>query len=604
MKVLVPSWRDLDSADARLVRLTQFLGGEVEILPLENTRSFSEASLEERVADRNVCLVINPEVLRRFFANGTFPAALASYLTSHFPSLLVYNLRPEDFAASTIKAFSGGRLQSVSPVEGHPATYSVAAETGEMAGCFSGLTFSAAGPAQDQVFSENTQAGAVRTLIALDNRPLLASIRENGAEVFFLATPSLANLEATWDGKPLIQYFSRLIPAAMVVRHILGEQCWRPNQSHATLIIDDPLLQKDYGFLNYDDVLRSMDEHNFHTSIAFIPHNFRRNSPGITRMFRKRADRYSICYHGNDHTGAEFAASDPDLLNSMLRVAEARMDAYHKATGLECDKVMVFPQGNFSSTAMKVLRARNFSAAVNTMAFPRGETATLSLAEALEPAVLKYGGFPLFLREYVRKIASQDIAFDLFFGKPLFVVEHHDIFKDPEALAELVNRVNALAPEIRWSSLRTAIENSWLSRRAQNGEIEVRFFSKTGRIRNSSTAPQRYAVEWPERGEPDIEKIELDGAICKYVRGDDGSVRFPLTLAPGESRLVSVVHENKFGISDANTRLGWTAKAFMRRRLSEMRDNHLSRNPQILSLARFIQKRLLSGGGAKHEPAE
>ena len=604
MKFLVPYWRELDSADARLIRLTEFLGGKVEILALEDTPAFSAALFEDRVADKNACLVINPDVLRRFFASESFPPELASYLLSSFPFLFVYNLRPGNFPASAINAFSRGRLQSVSAVEERDATYTVAAQTGEMAGCFSGLSFGVAGPAQDQVFSHNRNANAVRTLVALNNRPLLAGIRENSAEVFFLATPNLADLEAIWDGKALIQYFSRLIPAAMVVRHIFGEQCWRPNQSHATLIIDDPLLQKDYGFLNYEDVLRSMDAHNFHTSIAFIPHNFRRNSPGVTRMFQKRADRYSICYHGNDHTGAEFAASDAALMNSILRVAEARMDAHHKATGLECDRVMVFPQGNFSSTAMKVLRARNFYAAVNTGAFPRGETATLSLGDVLHPAILKYGGFPLFLRKYVRNIAPQDIAVDLFLGKPLFIVEHHDIFEDLEALVGLVNRVNALAPEIQWSSLRTAIENSWLRRSGENGEIDVRVFSKTSRISNASATPQRYAVEWPERGTPDIEKIELDNAPCKYAWGDDGSARFPLTLAPGESRLVSVVHQNTFGISNANTRLGWTAKAFMRRRLSEVRDNHLSRNPQILSLAKFLQKRLLSGTGAKPESAE
>ena len=68
------------------------------------------------------------------------------------------------------------------------------------------------------------------------------------------------------------------------------------------LIIDDPLLRKDYGFLNFESVLGLMDEYNFHTSIAFIPHNWRRNASGITRMFRERPDRYSICFHGNDHT--------------------------------------------------------------------------------------------------------------------------------------------------------------------------------------------------------------------------------------------------------------------------------------------------------------
>jgi hypothetical protein len=595
VKLLIPSWRELDSADARLIRLTEFLGGEVKILPLESGAAFSEAYFQEHVADKDACLVINPEVLRGFFANDSFSTELASYLIANFPFMLVYNLRGDVFSASTIRALSGGRLQSICPVEGHNAAYAVASGTGEMSGFFSGLAFGSADPAQHQVFSENSNAGTVRTLIALDNRPLLACTRKAGAEVFFLAV-SIADLEATWDEKPLIRHFSGLIPPAMVLRHIFGERCWMPNQRHATLIIDDPLLRKDYGFLNYDDVLRSMDQHNFHTSIAFIPHNFRRNSPRITRMFRERPDRYSICFHGNDHTGAEFAANDSDLLNSMLGVAEARMDAYHKAAGLACDKVMVFPQGNFSSTAMEVLRAHNFHAAVNTGAFPGGETAALTLADVLQPAILKYGGFPLFLRKYVQQIAPQDIAFDLFFGKPTFIVEHHNVFEDPGTLTELVNRINALVPEIRWCSLRTAIENSWLTRRGENGEIEVRVYSKINRISNTSASPQQYAVKWPERGAPDIERVELDGASCEYAWGDDGGVRFHMTVGPGESRLFSVIHKNNFGVSDANTRLGWTAKAFMRRRLSEIRDNYLSRNPQLLSAAKFLQKRLLSRG--------
>jgi hypothetical protein len=604
VKLLVPSWRDLDSADARLIRLTQFLGGRVEILPLENGTAFSEAYFEERVPDKNACLVINPEVLRRFYANEPFPLELASFLISSFPFLLIHNLRPGAFSASTIRALSGGRLQSVCPIEVHKSTYAVADGISEMGGRFSGLAFEPAEPIREQILSQNSENGHVRTLVALDNRPLLASIREKAAEVFFLASVSLADLQATWDGRPLIQYFAGLIPPAMVVRHIFGDQCWLPNQSYATLIIDDPLLRKEYGFLNYEDVLRSMDEDNFHTSIAFIPHNFRRNSPRITRLFRERPDRYSICFHGNDHTGAEFAANDSALLNSMLRVAEGRMDAYRKEAGLACDKVMVFPQGNFSSTAMKVLRARNFYAAVNTGAFPRGETATLSLAEVLQPAILKYGGFPLFLRKYVRKIALHDIAFDLFFGKPIFIVEHHNIFEDPGALTDAVNRVNALAPGIRWSSLRTAIEDSSLSRLGENGEIEVRLYSKTSRISNASAMPRQYAVEWLERGAREIAKVELDGEPWAFAWGDDGTLRFQLTMGPGESRLVSVVHENTFGVCDANTRLGWTAKAFMRRRLSEIRDNHLSRNPQLLSAAKFLQKRLLSKTGPKAESAE
>jgi len=41
-------------------------------------------------------------------------------------------------------------------------------------------------------------------------------------------------------------------------------------------------------------------------------------------MFRENPHRLSICFHGNDHTEAEFASNDPALLNGMLDIAEGR----------------------------------------------------------------------------------------------------------------------------------------------------------------------------------------------------------------------------------------------------------------------------------------
>ena len=90
------------------------------------------------------------------------------------------------------------------------------------------------------------------------------------------------------------------------------------------------------------------------------------------------------------------ASKDTGLLNAMVTVAEERMDLHQKKTGIQCDKVMVFPQGNFSQNAMDVLKAHNFRASVNSGPFPRGEHVSLTLRELIEPAILKYGGFPLF----------------------------------------------------------------------------------------------------------------------------------------------------------------------------------------------------------------
>ena len=192
----------------------------------------------------------------------------------------------------------------------------------------------------------------MRELISVGGQPFMASVSMEGTEVVFVASEDVVDLDAESSG-PLAEYFSRLMPQAMALRYAAGDECWRPSKAFASITIDDPLLRKRYGFLNFDSLLRLANQHNFHTAIAFIPHNFRRNSTRITRMFQENAARLSICFHGNDHTAAEFASTDMALLDALVRVAEERMDLHRQTTGLPCDRVMVFPQGDFSVEAMK-----------------------------------------------------------------------------------------------------------------------------------------------------------------------------------------------------------------------------------------------------------
>ena len=598
MKLVVPYSGELNPADARLVRLTESLGGECELLRIEKGTTLSAEFIEKHVGDKNSCFVVNPAAIRECLQSESFPPGLASYLTSQFSFVLLHNLSLDTFAAGIVSTFSQGSLHPLQAIEGAGLSYEISSGHKEVCGAFSGLTFGPVNRINDRFFIENAKAGPVQTHISIGGRPFFASIQRERAEVFFLAGANVADLSADVSVKPLAEYFSQLMPVAMFIRYAFRQECWRPNQYHGTLIIDDPLLRKDYGFLNYERLLALMDEYNFHTSIAFIPFNYRRNSPGITRMFRERPDRLSICFHGNDHTAAEFASKDSGLLNAMLTVAESRMDAHQKETGIRCDHVMVFPQGNFSRDAMAALQAHNFSAAVNSGPYPRGEESGLSLLEFIEPAVLKYGGFPLFLRKYPREIESQDIAFNLFFGKPVLIVEHHEIFKDPQSLIQLVSRINTLAPEIRWSNLQAAVENSYLRRWTKDGTLEVRAYANAGKIDNTAMDTLRCSVQWPVRGDIPVEKVLLDGAPWHDTRTDDKGIRLSFDVPPGGSREFSVVYQNNFGLSDANRRVPWKAKAFFRRRLSELRDNHLSKSPGLLAFAKALQRTLLKGSSS------
>jgi peptidoglycan/xylan/chitin deacetylase (PgdA/CDA1 family) len=595
VKLVVPYSGELNAADARLVRLAGFLGGQCELLRVEKGVTLSLEFIERHVGDKNSCFVVNPAAIRECLPRESFPTDLATYLTSQFSFVLIHNLSSDPFAAGVINTFSKGSLGPLQPVEGSSLSYGISAAHRHVCGAFSGLTFGPVNQANDRVFAGNPAAGIVQPHITIGGRPFFASAQRERAEVFFLAGVSVADLSANVGGQPLTEYFSQLIPPAMFIRYAFRQECWHPNRRHATLIIDDPLLRKDYGFLNYERLLALMDKYNFHTSIAFIPHNCRRNSPGITRMFKERPDRLSICFHGNDHTAAEFASKDSGLLNAMLTVAEERMDVHQKETGIVCDHVMVFPQGNFSRDAMAALKAHNFSASVNSGPYPFGENPGLTLAEFMEPAVLKYGGFPLFLRKYPQEIALQDIAFDLFFGKPVLIVEHHQIFKDPESLTQLVSRINALAPEIRWSNLQTAVENSYLRRWMPDGTLEIQAYANEGKIENASESLLGCSVEWPGCSEIPVERVLLDGMPWHDAPTDDKGIRLSFDVPPGGSREFSVVYQNNFGLSDANRRVPWKTKAFFRRRLSELRDNHLSKSPGLLAVAKALQRTLLKG---------
>jgi hypothetical protein len=432
----------------------------------------------------------------------------------------------------------------------------------------------------------------VRRLVSIGGRPHMAALKRDKTEILFLASEDTADVNVEIGHDPICNYFSRLMPHAMALRHVFGAECWLPCKPHASIIIDDPLLRRNYGYLNFESLLRLMEENNFHTTISFIPHNYRRNSARIIRMFREHPHRLSICFHGNDHTEGEFASTDSAHLNRTLGIAEERMKMQAQATGLHCDRVMVFPQDDYSVEALEVLKSRNFRAAISS---PNavGKPIPIRIGDLAQPAILRYGGVPLFTRSFIKDTQSQDIAFNLFFGRPILIGEHHDTFRHPPSLLELVRKINSIAPGISWSNLEAVVDNSTLKRRKPDGTEQVRPYSSDVLIANDSASVERYSIEWDQSGQcAPIEQVLRDGVRLPGVEFDDAGIRVLAELPPGTSQLFSVVYRND------QTTLGkpsfmWDAQAFLRRRLSEVRDNYLSKNRHVLTAAKALQRRFL-----------
>src|SRR5262245_2647163 len=156
------------------------------------------------------------------------------------------------------------------------------------------------------------------------------------------------------------------LPIVIYVKWALAEACWAAPENNACVVLDDPLLRPRYGFLNYQNLLSLMGSHNFTTNIAFIPWNWRRSASTVAGMVKSHPERYSLSIHGCDHTGGEFGTQNVDKLAWKSRQAIDRMSRHEARTGIPYDRIMVFPQGVFSTTSMAVLKRAHFLAAVNT----------------------------------------------------------------------------------------------------------------------------------------------------------------------------------------------------------------------------------------------
>jgi|ERR1700722_8347389 len=592
MKLIVPHTGELHAKDARLIRLAEFLGIRCEVLRLAKELQQFADSIEEAIPDRNACLVINPQVIREWVGLNVWPAGMISRLVLRFPSVLVHAVTPDPFVGSLVAAVSGDALLSVLPTADAGQSYEISSDAKDICGPFAGLSFGPINAANDHTLAISTDDMSVRKLICIDGQPNMVAVRRDKTEILFLASEDTADVNAEIGREPIHNYFSRLLPHAMALRHIFGEECWQPGEPQASIIIDDPLLRRDYGYLNFESLLRASEQHNFHTTISFIPHNYKRNSARIIRMFRENPHRLSICFHGNDHTQAEFASNDTTLLNSRLSIAEERMKAHGQVTGLHCDKVMVFPQDDYSVEALRVLKSRNFRAAISSP-YPIDKSVPLTIGDLAQPAVFRYTGFPVFTRSFIKHTSREDIAFNIFFGKPILIGEHHDTFQHPASLFELVGEINSIAPEISWSNLESVVDNSSLKRRRPDGIVQVRPYSSHVRIANDSRSTERYSIKWRQSGQNSpIEYVLQDGTRSPRVTVEDAGIGVSAELPAGASQTFSIVYRND------HTALGkpgvmWDARAYLRRRLCEVRDNYLSKNQQMLTAAKALQRRFL-----------
>jgi len=523
--------------------------------------------------------------------------------------LFVYGFRPQAVHNFLACFLTDGLLSQVRRFTRNDLEYQVATSHPDITREFSGLSFGPINTDIDFAFVPSSKPCRCSPLVAIDGMPLWGLIERDRCSLFMLACSEIADIDELTDGNlSVTERFSRLLPAAMFVKSVFKQYCWHARHRLANVIIDDPLLKESYGFLNYRQLLKHMEETRFSATIGFIPWNYNRTQRTVAELFLQRSDRLSICVHGCDHSEAEFAGENLGRLNAKILLASHRMKVHEKLTGLPHCKVMVFPQGQFSTQALIALKSNNYLAAVNARVTPSnlGKQVDVTVAECLGLAVTRYG-FPLFLRRYPvvntlrggRTGTIEEFACDLFFGKPALVAEHHGVFKDHgKNLLEFVNRLNSLNGCLEWTGLRDVIAKTYLERDVSDQLRLCKIYSNYQLIENDGDRSRNYIIMKHEDGDVPVERVLVNGEGSPFRLSNNQLCLFARIPAM-QAANVRIVYRSTLPASSGREYLTGSGSLWCRRLLSELRDNVLCRNELLLTAA-YAAKRKLFRSPALH----
>lgn len=570
--------------DSNLARIAEFLGVECKFI--QDDYKSGIYHLKKQIRTNDLCLITSAKTLAKIQCTYNYGDDLKYFLFKQARFIFVYGFCPGEIESSVLKYLTSGLLSSISSFDHCDYKYQLSSDLRHITKQFCGLSF---GPINENIdfnFVKENNSNDLKDIISINNRPFFTTLKRNKCILFLLATNQIVDINDTIDVSFNIKkYFSQLVPPLMFLRYVFKDRCWHNKKRYASFIIDDPLLKESYGFLNYRHLLKAMDQHNFSSTIAFIPWNYNRTDRGVALLFKDRADRLSICAHGCDHTQNEFGITDSKRLNNKIRLATNRMEFHEQLTGISFDKVMVFPKGIFSRQAMKMLKCNNYLGAVNSSSIPNdaNKSKVLKLSDYLDIAIMKYENFPLFLRKYPGEMI--DFAFDLFLGKPLFFVEHHHYFKEGyEEIAKFIQKINSIEKDIRWRRLEEIFKNINLQKRISDENIYCKIYVNNAIIKNEYDIIQKYVIIKNETEGIPIEELSVNGKKAVY-NIENNLLTLCVEIAPKSTAEIKIIYRNDYPYSIDNRELGYKVKTNARRYLSEFRDNYLSKNEVLLSLA-------------------
>jgi hypothetical protein len=406
-----------------------------------------------------------------------------------------------------------------------------------------------------QIITSTTSASQSDFALILDSRdstiPLVSSKDDAGVEyqiftrlpmgtgsIFLDAGNPGPNLEMTQlrDVYYNPSHFSQILPLMFTIRYALGDEVWHVGHNYANLTIDDPTLTENFYQLNYAALLREMQAHNFHSTIAMIPARWEEYDDEVIEIFLNNPDRYSLVQHGNDHDGYEFykytvVPGDPYPANPLgvqawdIQEGLARMEMLRINTSLSYDRVMIFPYDISPEATLILLKNNNFLATVNNRDVPLDTSRPETWDYGMYPAIMDYGNFAVLTRRHPGTYQPftpniQPLIFDLFIGKPALMYSH---VYGKELFAESINefepvadQLNQLTGGMQWLSLGSIVRRIHLEKVNDDGSVEVRMYAKDLILTNESGETRSYHISKEETLDIPIANLNVNDQLFLF----------------------------------------------------------------------------------------
>jgi len=581
--------------DSNLVKLAKHMGIQSTVI-----QSDSGGNIPDNLADINRQFIVGAmsgRTLGRMIQATDFHGLLDHPFFKGIRYLLLYDLLPDLLSELVLRHLSSGSLISVSRFGTNDHQFEMSSQYPEVVHELSGFSIGQIDCNTDFGFECNHGEKNYEEIISINGKPFFVRIRKNNLTSFLVATNEVIDTdEKLYNNFKISNNFSHLVPYSIFLKYAFGDYCWHNKKRYASLIIDDPLLKEKYGFLDFRKLSRLMKEKKFKTTIAFIPWNYKRTNKRSAQFFREHKHEYNICVHGCDHTGKEFGSTDVNELNRRVMSATERMNRHKRRTGISYDKVMIFPQGFFSTFALKALKANNYLAAVNSSIHPT-DIEKITISDYLDLALTRYGNFPVFLRRYPSDIA--DIAIDVFLGKPALVVEHHAYFKNgDDKISKLIDQVNASCADIQWEPLGEIALHSYLTKKVDDDMTYCHIYTNKAIIENNDDYTRTFIITKREEDDTNISGILMNDRKIDYDLSD-GILKLSCNLKPKEKITIQVIYQNLLETAIPKQPLWSGLKVFGRRALSEFRDEFVCRHDWLLTagnrIKSFMMRKRMSG---------